>query len=87
MGYKEITNGGNSGDGKSTKQNMNYRCKYHFQNTRDRRKKLKHRRYYRDINMSVKGNSKCKKFLTQKHPRNLGQNVKTKPENIRNRKG
>jgi hypothetical protein len=36
---KKITNGGNSGDGKSRKRNRNNKCKHPQQNTRDGREK------------------------------------------------
>jgi hypothetical protein len=44
---KEITNGGNPGDEKPGKEIRNYSCKYHQQNTRDRRLNLRSRRYHR----------------------------------------
>jgi len=46
------------------KGNRNYRKKYHQQNTRDRRDTLKHIRYNKKINTSVK-NANSKKFQTQ----------------------
>jgi hypothetical protein len=45
--YKEITKGDNPGNRKPRKEIRSHRCKHHQQNIRDRREKLKCRRYPR----------------------------------------
>jgi hypothetical protein len=54
---KEITNGGNYGDGKSRKEIRSYRCKHHEQNKRDEKEDLIYRK---NINTSVKKKKKKK---------------------------
>jgi hypothetical protein len=61
---KEITNGCNPGDRKPRKENRNYRCKCHQQNTRDRRENLYVEDTMDDIDKRIKKNAKYKKFLT-----------------------
>ena len=57
------TSGGKPGNGKLRKEVMNYRCKYHQHNTRDRRTNFRCRRYcIRD------GNNWQRKFKIQKSP-------------------
>jgi hypothetical protein len=45
--------------------NRNYRCKYNQHNARDGRQNLRHRRYNRKIDTSVKETVKSKRFLAQ----------------------
>jgi hypothetical protein len=44
---KEVTKRDNTGDRKPKEETRSHRCKLHQQNIRDRREKLKCRRYHR----------------------------------------
>ena len=56
----KLTNGGKPGNGKPRKEVRNYRCKYHQQNTRDRRDNLMCRKEEIDTTVNSGHNEKIK---------------------------
>jgi hypothetical protein len=74
----ENPKGDNSGDRNPKKDIRNHRCEHQQQNTRDGRKNLRCRRFYRKHRHNNQRKCKIQKYPNPKHPGNQGHNEKTK---------
>ena len=67
------------------KKIRNHRCEHQKQNTRDGRKNLRWRRFYREHGHNNQRKCKIQKDPNPRHPENPGHNEKTKPKDNRSR--